>query len=67
MRDAGSQLEYIVKREHTFPSITNNSTLGLGGFEMVQNVGGSVKVPRQRTVQSQSDEYGNACPQHNLY
>ena len=66
VRDAGCPLEYFVDGAHPYPFVNNYSTLVMTGFEMVQTVGVSVRVPRQRTVRVRDDELGYAQPQYNL-
>ncbi len=64
-QDIGSSLEYTVDRTNPYPIVNHNHTLVLGGFDMVQIVGNSVKVLRQRTIQSRN-EFGYNNPQKNL-
>ena len=66
VRDAGCPLEYFVDGAHPYPFVNNYSTLVMTGFEMVQTVGVSVRVPQQRTVRVRDDELGYAQPQYNL-
>ena len=64
----GSPLEYVLDAEHPFPCVNNFSTLVLAGFDMVQTFGASVgiRVPRQRKVWSNDDEFGYARPKMKL-
>ena len=67
IRDAAIPLEYIMWDADPHPFVNHYSMLVLGRFEMVQIVGNSVRVPRQRrTVQQRNDDFGYAHPQFNL-
>ncbi len=65
-RDIGSPLEYTVDRTNPYPIVYHNHTLVLGGFNMVQINGNAVRVPQQRTIKSQNDEFGYNIPKQNL-
>jgi hypothetical protein len=64
--DIGNPLKYCVEAEHPYPVVNHYNDLVMGGFDMVQTVGRSVRVPRQRTVRTRNDEYGYAHPTLNL-
>jgi hypothetical protein len=65
-RDIANPLKYSVELEQPFPVVNHYQNLVMGGFEMVQTLGSSVRVPRQRSVRTRCDDFGYAAPLLNL-